>query len=138
MNISKKKALRFTADIFKVDVEKRLVTGWFSVIKEDGEVVIDKQGDVIEEDTLEKAAHQFMQDSRVGGHMHETEAGGIVESIVFTEEKQKLLGIDLGKVGWFGTYKVTDDSVWERVKSGDLPSFSIAGKALTEDYADAT
>ncbi len=138
MIISKKKALRFTADIFKVDVDKRLVTGWFSVIKEDGEVVKDKQDDVILEDTLEKAAHQFMQESRMGGHMHETEAGGIVESIVFTEEKQKLLGIDLGKVGWFGTYKVFDDEVWEKVKSGDLPSFSIAGKAVSETYAEPT
>ena len=138
MIISKKKALRFTADIFKVDVEKRLVTGWFSVIKEDGEVVIDKQGDVIEEETLEKAAHQFMLDSRVGGHMHETEAGGIVASIVFTEDLQKQLDIDLGKVGWFGTYKVTDDEVWEKVKAGDLPMFSIGGKAVSEDYAEAT
>ena len=138
VKISKKKALRFTADIFKVDLEKRLVTGWFSVIKEDGEVVIDNQGDVILEETLEKAAHQFMQESRMGGHMHETEAGGIVESIVFTEDKQKQLGIELGKVGWFGTYKVFDDSVWERVKSGDLPMFSIGGRAVSENYAEPT
>ena len=70
--------------------------------------------------------------------MHETEAGGIVASIVFTEDIQEHLGVDLGKVGWFGTYKVTDDEVWERVKSGDLPSFSIAGKAVSETYAEPT
>ena len=70
--------------------------------------------------------------------MHETEAGGIVASIVFTEDLQKQLGIDLGKVGWFGTYKVTDDEVWEKVKSGDLPMFSIGGKAVSEDYAEVT
>ena len=138
MQISKKKALRFTADIFKVDVEKRLVTGWFSVVEEGGQPVTDKQDDVIKPETLEKAAHQFMLDSRVGGHMHETEAGGIVASIVFTKDIQEQLDIDLGKVGWFGTYKVTDDEVWERVKSGDLPMFSIGGRAVSEHYAEPT
>ena len=133
-----KRPLRITADIFKVDEEKHLVTGWFSVIKEEGQMVIDKQGDVIEEETLEKAAHQFMLDSRVGGHMHESEAGGIVASLVFTEDVQEQLGIDLGKIGWFGTYKVADMDVWEKVKSGDLPMFSIGGRALVEEYGEPT
>jgi len=132
------KDIKYAVDVYKVDVEKRLVTGWFSVIEENGKPVIDKQDDVILPDTLEKAAHDFMQDSRVGGHLDETEAGGIVESIVFTKDKQEQLGIDLKKVGWFGTYKVFDDEVWEKVKSGALPSFSIAGKARTEEYAETT
>lgn len=119
--------------IAKVDDEQRMVWGWASVIVEDGSVVTDKQEDQVELAELSKAAHGFMRMSRVGGDMHEKMDGGeIVESIVFTPDMQKALGIDLKKVGWFIGYHVTNDDVWKRVKSGDLKAFSFGGRARRE------
>jgi hypothetical protein len=119
---------RLTARITKVDEDQRLVSGWFSVIEDGGERVVDAQGDVISEAALVKAAHDFMRDSRAGKAMHQgRRAADVVESIVFTRDLQKALGIDLGKVGWFATMKVRDDEVWKRVKSGELCAFSIGG-----------
>jgi hypothetical protein len=116
--------------ISKVDDEERMVWGWASVIEEAGIVVTDKQDDKIDLAELSKAARDFMKFYRVGGDMHETMGtGDIVESIVFTPDLQKALGIDLKKVGWFIGYHVTSDDVWKRVKSGDLKAFSFGGRA---------
>jgi hypothetical protein len=116
--------------IGKVDDDQRMIWGWASVIEEDGAVVTDKHDDKIELSELSAAAHNFMKFYRVGGDMHDTMGTGeIVESIVFTPDVQKSLGIDLKKVGWFIGYHVTDSEVWKRVKSGDLKAFSFGGRA---------
>lgn len=120
-------------DIKKADPDQQLVFGWASVIEKNGVVIIDKQGDVIEPAELEKAAYDFVLYSRDHGDMHQrTGVGQMVESIVFTIEKQQALGIDLGQVGWFVGFKVTDDAFWKRIKAGDLPEFSIGGSAVRE------
>jgi len=116
-----------TMSCCKVDPDKRLVFGWFSVVEEDGQMVVDKQGDVIEEGELETAAYRFVLEARDAGEMHKRTVGRLVESVVFTKEKQELLGIDLGKVGWFGGFFVDDDEAWKRIKEGHLPAFSIGG-----------
>ena len=64
--------------------------------------------------------------------MHER--GGVaelVESVVFTEEKTKAMGIPEGTVpvGWWIGFKVKDDNVWEKVKDGIYSMFSIEGEA---------
>lgn len=114
--------------ITKVDDKLKIAYGWFSVIEENGQAVVDTQGDVITEPTLIKAVHGFILDSRAGKLMHNGQrVADVVDSIVFTSELQKALGIDLGKVGWFGGMKFRDDAIWQRVKSGELPAFSIGG-----------
>lgn len=116
--------------ITKVDKDKRLAFGWFSVIEENGKAVIDSHDDVILEDTLMEAAHEFITDSRSGKVMHQgRRVADIVESVVFTKDLQKALGIDLGKVGWFGAMKFRDGKIWDDVKSGKLSAFSIGGIA---------
>ena len=118
------------ADINKVDEEQRIVFGWFSVIEENGEEVFDGEEDAIKSVDLEKAAYQFVLDARIAGENHIRKGvGQLVESIVFTKEKQETLGIDLGKVGWWGGFYVSDDDVWDKVKNGEFASFSIGGKA---------
>ena len=46
-----------TVPIVKSDEELRVVYGWASVIEQNGETVIDRQGDSIAPQTLVKAAH---------------------------------------------------------------------------------
>lgn len=119
-------------EITKSDDERRMVYGFANVIEKDGEPVVDLQGDVISEDELVKAAHEFMRSYRDGHEMHEgITKGEIVESIVLTKDVQRALGIDksLNVVGWFIGYHVHDDATWKEVKKGKLRAFSIGGFA---------
>lgn len=114
--------------VTKIDDEQKIAYGWFSVIEEGGQPVVDTQGDIITEPTLIKAVHGFILDSRAGKLMHNGQrVADVVDSIVFAKDLQKALGVDLGKVGWFGGMKFRDDAIWQRVKSGELPAFSIGG-----------
>jgi hypothetical protein len=125
---------RLLADISKVDAEQQVVFGWFSVVEENGAPVVDSQGDVIAPAELEKAAYDFVLDARVAGEMHKRiGVGRLVESMVFTKEKQDLLGIDLGKIGWWGGFKIDDPEVWDAVKIGKYRAFSIGGRAKQEE-----
>ena len=119
--------------IQKSDDEKRLAFGWASAAANiNGETVEDCYGDIIEIEELEQAAYAFVELYREGGEMHER--GGcavLVESVVFTEEKQRALGIPEGTipVGWWIGFKVTDDDVWAKVKDGTYSMLSIEGTA---------
>lgn len=116
--------------IVKFNDDKQLVFGWASVSTVGGEMIVDKQGDMIAPDTLEDAAYDFVLYHRKHGDMHERlGTGRLIESMMFTLEKQQALGIDLGMEGWWVGFKVDDAAVWKRIKAGDLPEFSIGGKA---------
>lgn len=120
-------------DITKAKEDECLVSGWANVaVNADGSIPLDWQGDVIRPEVLEKAAINFMIDYRGSGEMHEGEEQGVVvESIVFTKEKQQAIGIPEGTVpeGWFITVKVNNPEVFEKVKSGQYKMFSIQGSA---------
>lgn len=110
--------------------EQRVVYGWASMSTNGDSHLSDLQGDKIAVADLVKAAHEFITHSRTGGDLHEVMGvGRVVESLVFTPEVQKALGIDLGKVGWMIGMHVTDEGVWKRVKDGELKAFSIGGSA---------
>lgn len=119
-----------TAVVTKVAPDDQmLVYGWASVTEKDGQIVVDSQDDVITTDDLVKAAHEFVLSSRRHADMHMagSHVGDIVESLVFTADVQKALGIDLGQIGWFIGVKVSDPAVWKRIKSGEYKAFSIGG-----------
>lgn len=117
----------------KKTTDEGLVSGWANIsLQSDGTPPFDWQDDIIRPEVLEKAAINFMMDYRSSGVMHKGESQGIVvESIVFTKEKQQLLKIPEGCVpeGWFITVKVTNKEVFEDVKAGKYRMFSIQGQA---------
>lgn len=120
--------------ILKTDDEQRMVYGWASVVTENGVPVIDRQGDVIEADTLVKAVNNFMEHVRVGKAMHTgDQVGVVVHSLPITKEIGEALGIQSDREGWVVAYKVYDDAVWDMVKSGELAAFSIGGRATKEE-----
>lgn len=120
-------------DVYKARDDEQLVSGWANVaIDKNGEAPLDWQDDVIAPATLEKAAINFMLEYRGSGEMHKGESKGtVVESIVFTKEKQQAIGIPEGTVpeGWFITVKVHDPDVFAKVKDGTYRMFSIQGTA---------
>lgn len=126
--------------IMKSDDEKMLAFGWANVsMRVDGELIEDWQGDIIEPEELEAAAYEYVRLYGDGGEMHER--GGVaalIESVVFTEEKMLVMGIPAGTlpVGWWIGFKVTDKDVWEKVKNGTYPMFSIEGEAERIEVED--
>ena len=121
--------------ILKADDEQRMVYGWASVVTEKGEPVVDRQGDVIEPDTLVRAVNKFMEHVRVGKEMHKGEQiGAVIHSMPVTKEVGESLGIQSDREGWVVAFKVYNDDVWAKVKSGELAAFSIGGRAIKEDY----
>ena len=125
------KALMVPLDIKKLDPDQRMVYGWASVVEKDGKPVVDKQGDIIPVAELENAAYEYNLNSRYGSDMHQRKGvSKLIESMVFTKEKQKILGIDLGQVGWWVGFKVHDDELWAAHKRGERPEFSIGGAAI--------
>lgn len=118
------------SELNHIEPDKRLAYGFFSVTTENGEPVVDEQGDVIDTEVLVEAAQAFITKSREGRYKHDKTGepiAEVVESLVFTNEIQKYLGIDLKREGWFGCLKFHDDTYWEKVKNGETLGLSIGG-----------
>lgn len=83
--------------------------------------LVDSEGDVIDEVSLEKAIYGFMENYRVGVENHDetVQKGVIVASWYDKVEKAWLIG-----------YKVNDDEMWEDVKKGEYLGFSFGGKGI--------
>lgn len=120
--------------IAKTEPDKMLVFGWGSVaVDADGTQIEDLQGDMIDPEDLEKAAYDHVLNFRSTGERHDPRLrrkGRLVESCVFTKEKQAAIGIPPGTVpeGWWVGYKIDDPEAWEKIKSGEYQSFSVEGK----------
>lgn len=118
-----------TADIIKLDSERRIAWGWASVSTLKGELVTDLQGDVIMPDEMEKMADRFMMSARTAKAMHEGEGiGEVIHSLPLTSELAKALGLETDREGWIIGMKIHDDAVWQAFKDGRLKGFSIGGK----------
>ena len=128
--------VEWSGEFSKVDTEKRQVFGWCSLNKVNGEEIIDRQGDYIPLDEIEKSAYDYVIHSRKGGDMHKRDGdeplktSDLIESFVVTPEKLEQLGLEQDAVphGWWVGFKVNDDDQWEAVKKGDRRHFSIHGK----------
>lgn len=121
--------------ILKTDDDKRVIFGWASVaITVDGEQLVDRQQDMIDPEDLEEAAYEYVLNFRDTGEEHipsMRKKGKLVESCVFTEEKQRAMGIPPGvlPVGWWIGFKIFDDDAWAKVKNGTYRMFSVEGRA---------
>ncbi|CAB5220457.1 Phage-like element PBSX protein, XkdF [uncultured Caudovirales phage] len=125
-------------EVAKLDPDHQLVFGWAYVSKTpNGEVIIDKQGDFIDSDwELEKAAYDFVIDSRSGDVLHnQKKVATLVESVVFTTEKLEKMGLPAGSLptGWWIGMKVEDDETWELVKTDRLRMWSVGGRGTREE-----
>jgi hypothetical protein len=120
--------------IIKSEPEQQQIFGWASVAEMNGQLVVDKQDDIILPEDLEKAAYDFVLYCRSQGDMHEQkDVGRLIESMMFTKQKQEILGIDLGMQGWWVGFKVDNADVWKSIKAGNRPEFSIGGRGHRVD-----
>lgn len=103
-----------------VDDEKKLV---FGIVMEPDEV--DTQGDITSAEEIEKAAHRFMERSRVMGEGHKKAAKAApVESYIAPQDFE-LGGQQIKAGSWVMGSKVFDDELWGEIKEGNFTGFSI-------------
>lgn len=132
----------FDGEIKKADSDKQQVFGWCSLSKVDGVDVVDRQGDYIPLEEIEKSAYHYVVNSRKGGDMHQRigdeplHTSDLIESFVVTPEKLEAMGLDSDAVphGWWVGFKVNDENQWENVKKGDRVHFSVHGKGRREPH----
>lgn len=134
----------------KLNTDKHLAFGWANVCKVDGELLTDRQGDIVVPEDLEEAVYAYNQASRMGGDMHMRTDGveiydqslerpgdspvhvsDLVESMMFTAEKKAALGLpDDFPEGWWIGMKYHDEGVWDDIKAGRRTGFSMHGKGM--------
>jgi hypothetical protein len=118
-----------SADILKLDAERRIAWGWASVSTVKGELVTDLQGDTITPAEMEKMADRFMSSARMAKAMHEgDQIGEVLHSFPLTAELAKAFGMETDREGWIIGMKVHDDAVWRGFTEGTYKAFSIGGK----------
>lgn len=132
--------ITWAGEFAKSDEDKRQVFGWASVVEVDGKPIVDRQGDWISPDEMEKAAYQYVLNSRKGGHQHKRDgdqpfhAGDMIESFVMTPEKISKMGLpEETPVGWWVGYKIHDEDAWQKVKKGEVTGFSIHGRGKRKE-----
>lgn len=124
--------------MLKFDDEKRLVFGWaYQALTKSGALAVDRQGDFFDSpEELESTAYDFVLTSRSGDEQHlSVPVADMVESVVFTPEKIAKMGLPEGSVpplAWWIGFKVQDDRVWNKVRSGDYTGFSLGGSGVRE------
>ena len=116
------------AKVLKVQEELGLVLGWGIVCTEKGEPYFDLQNDHIPEDSMLKAATDFMTNSRRAKEMHcRSDAGQVVFAFPLTEDVKKAFEIECPKTGLMVVLK-PDAEMLGKFKSGELTGFSIGGR----------
>jgi hypothetical protein len=115
--------------VLKAKTPKQIL---YCVVAEPGDV--DLHDDVWDLDEIEKAAHQYLLESRVVGDSHSKNArgnlikadAGVVESFIapvdFEVGAEKIL-----KGSWVIAIKVNDPEMWAQVERGDITGVSIGG-----------
>jgi len=125
----------------KTDDDKRQAFGWASVVQVDGKPVVDRQGDWITPEEIEKAAYKYVLENRKGGNQHKRtdddqplHASSLIESFVVTPEKIEKMGLPASTpVGWWVGYHVHDEDAWQDIKKGVRTGFSIHGRGKRRD-----
>lgn len=119
-----------SAEVLKLDSERRIAWGWASVSTLKGELVTDLQGDTITPSEMEKMADRFMLSARLAKAMHEgDQIGEVIHSLPLTKELADAFGVQTDREAWIIGMKIHDDAVWAGFREGRYKGFSIGGKA---------
>lgn len=138
----------FRGRVVKLNPERQQVFGWAYVTHDPtGEVVVDRSGEFVEDvAVLEKAAYDFVTSSRKGGADHSRHEdrdevvvkSTMIESIVFTPDKIKEMGIPSGTIpqgAWWVGFQIHDEDIWKSYREGTRTAFSIHGRGVKAKVA---
>lgn len=98
----------------------------------------DAHGDYMDAETIEKAAHSFMEDYQQIDKQHDftTSAGKVVESYVAPVD-MTIEDTTISKGTWVLVTKATDE-MWESIQKGEFTGYSLAGTAEVEEVKKQT
>lgn len=100
--------------------------------------VEDAHGDFMDAETIEKAAHGFMEEYQNIDKQHDfkTSAGKVVESYVAPSD-MTVGDTAIAKGTWVLVTKATDE-LWESIQNGEFTGYSLAGTAEVEEVKKQT
>lgn len=125
-----------TATVCKVDEGLGLIFGFAIVCKQGGEDYYDLQGDHIPEDSMLKAATDFMaSSSRPGNDMHRTDDGTVVFAFPLTSDIAKALDIETPQTGLLIAMRPDNPETLAKAKAGEYRGFSIGGRRIHDEDA---
>lgn len=120
--------------ILKVDESLGLVMGYAIISKQKGEDYFDLHGDHIPEESMLKAAVEFMSGDRIVGDMHQTvEGGSVVFAWPMTTEIAKAFGLETETTGLMIAIKPESQKTLEKFRSGEYNGFSIGGTRIIDE-----
>jgi hypothetical protein len=97
----------------------------------------DLQGDIVSADDIEKAAHDWMANSRAAGLMHKDLIPGakVVESYTAPADLdfETPTGVERVKKGSWVLAMQWPTSIWKRITSGELTGYSVGGSGVRRD-----
>ncbi len=128
--------LKFAKDKSK-DKDLGLVFGWAIVSSENGEPYYDTQGDHIPDDSMLRAATEFMLSRRTMKIMHSgKQVGKVVFAWPMTPDIAEAMGIQGGRTGLMIAVKPDNPNVLARFRDGKYTGFSIGGNRLIDEDGD--
>ncbi len=131
------KAFDIRARVVKVDDSLGIVMGYAIVCTEDGEPYFDLQGDHVPDESMMKAALDFMQNSQVAKEMHTGEQmGTVVFAWPMTADVAKAFGITTKRTGLMIAMCPEDKGILEKYQLGELTGFSIGGDRIEDEEVD--
>lgn len=119
--------------ICKRDNGKHRVFG-YAIASTDEKGNVGLQGHTVSAMDFELAIYEFLQNMPVN---ESDQPASVIESCVFTKEKQKAIGIPPGILPslayWIG-FEINDPAIWEMIKTSEFPVFTIeiTGNAAQE------
>lgn len=128
----------FTSEckFLKVDDSLGLVFGWAIVCKQNGQDYYDTQEDHIPEDSMLRAAADFMSNSRISKDMHQGEqTGDVVFAFPMTSEIADSLGINTQQTGLLVAIKPSQE-IYKQFVDGTRTGFSIGGFRVKDEILD--
>ncbi len=137
-----------TGDVTKEDSGNRIIGGWFSVFKVDGETVIDSDNEDIDIASYNDAYIDFSKNYRDANFDHEDGVrGALIDNILIDSvEMAKMLvseitGLDpadipVKKLGHFGSFQLDTQEDYEEACKNKL-MFSIEGQCQRVEVPDA-
>jgi hypothetical protein len=124
MDSSKRRFVEFT----KVDVDLGLVMGFAIICTKDGKPYYDTQDDHIPDDSMLKAAADFMENSRAAKEMHAGDKiGNVTFAFPLTQDIADAFGIVTKTTGLMIAMKPDDPAVLDKFRDGTYTGFSIGG-----------
>lgn len=92
---------------------------------------VDSQGDTYSAEEVRKTAHLYMTDYRNIGLQHKALVNRVVKLVesYIAPVDFTLAGTAVREGTWLMKVRIDDDTLWKKVKNGELTGFSIAGFA---------